>query len=158
MNPASESDRLLKQFERDGVIACLTMAAIALAVGRGRPDGAAGVLAGGALAAVSYLAIKGGVDVVLAVVSRAAGRAGTGATAEDGTETESGPALTAGRRAWLALKFFGRYALLAVGAYVMLACFRVHPVGLLAGATAPFVAAAVQVMRSSRATSHRGHP
>ncbi len=158
MTPASESDRLLRQFERDGVVACLAMAALALAVERGRPDGAAGVLAGGALAAISYLAIKGGVDVVLAAASRATGRTGAGGATDSGKEAETGPALTAGRRAWLALKFFGRYALLAVGAYVMLACFRVHPVGLLAGATAPFMAAAVQVMRSSRASSHRGHP
>ena len=158
MSPASESDRLLRQFERDGVVACLAMAAVALIVERGRPDGAAGVLAGGALAAISYLAIRGGVDVVLVLASNAAERAGTGGATETGNEPESRPALSAGRRVWLALKFFGRYALLAVGAYVMLACFRVHPVGLLAGATAPFVAAAVQVMRSSRASSHRGHP
>ena len=158
MNPASEPDRLLRQFERDGVVACLAMAAVALIVERGRPDGAAGVLAGGALAAISYLAIRGGVDVVLAMASKAAERAGTGGAAESGNEPESGPALSAGRRVWLALKFFGRYALLAVGAYVMLACFRVNPVGLLAGATAPFVAAAVQVVCSSGASSRRGHP
>jgi hypothetical protein len=158
VKPASESDRLLKQFERDSVIACLAMAAIALAVERGRPDGAAGVLAGGALMAISYRAIKGGVDVVLAVASKAAARAGTGGTPEGGNGPAAEPALTPGRRAWLALKFIGRYALLAVGAYVMLACFRVHPVGLLAGATAPFVAAAVQLMRSSRASSGGGHP
>jgi hypothetical protein len=108
--------------------------------------------------AISYRAIKGGVDVVLAVLSKTAVRTGTGDTAEGGDETESGPALSTGRRVTLALKFFGRYALLAVGAYVMLACFRVHPVGLLAGATAPFVAAAVQVMGSSRASSQRRHP
>ena len=130
MSGTGEPDRFLRQFERDGAIACVAMAAIALVVERGRPDGAAGVLAGGALSALSYWAIKCGVDVVL----------------------------TGGRRVWLALKFLTRYALLAVGAYVMLACFRVHPVGLLAGATAPFVAAAVQVMRSSRASSGGGHP
>jgi hypothetical protein len=158
VKPASDSDRLLRHFERDGVIACVAMAAIALAVERGRPDGAAGVLAGGALMAISYLAIKGGVDVVMAVLSKTAVRTGTGGTAKGEDEIESRPALSTGRRVSLALKFFGRYALLAVGAYVMLACFRVHPVGLLAGASAPFVAAAVQVMRSSGVSSHRGHP
>ncbi len=158
MKPASEPDRLLRQYERDGVVACLAMAAIALAVERGRPDGAAGVLAGGALAGFSYLAIKGGVDAVLAVVSKASGAAEIGGTTEAGKESGTGPAPAAGQRAWQVVKFFGRYALLVVGAYVMLACFRVHPVGLLAGATAPFVAAAVQVMRSSRASSRRKHP
>lgn len=158
MNPASDPDRLLRQFERDAVIVCLAMAALALALERGRPDGAAGVLAGGALMTLSYLAIKGGVDVVLAVASKAAGRTSGVEGAGGAGEAAEAPALPAGRRAWLAAKFFGRYALLAVGAYVMLACFRVHPVGLLAGATAPFVAAAVHVMRSSRASSGRGHP
>jgi hypothetical protein len=158
VTPASESDRMLRQFERDGVAACLAMAAIALAVERGRLDGAAGVLAGGALTALSYLAIKGGVDALLAVASKASGREESRAEKDGGDGPENRLALTPGRRAWLAVKFFGRYALLAVGAYVMLACFRVHPVGLLAGATAPFVAAAVHVMRTSRASSRRRHP
>ncbi len=169
MKPGSESDHLLKQFERDGVAACAAMAVIALAIERGRPDGAAGVVAGGALMALSYWAIKGGVDLVVGI-SR--GRAGP--PAQPGDETAAGPAeqpadggregpepsraLSTRRRIGLALKFFTRYALLAVGAYVMLACFRVHPLGLLAGATTPFVAAAVQVVRSSRASSRRGHP
>jgi hypothetical protein len=134
------------------------MAAIALAIERGRPDGAAGVLAGGALTALSYWAIKGGVDVVLAVAAKAARQAAPGDANEDEAAPQPGPALTRGRRVWLALKFFTRYALLAVWAYVMLSCFRVHPVGLLAGATTPFVAAAAQVVRSSRASVRRKHP
>jgi hypothetical protein len=134
------------------------MAAIALVVERGRPDGAAGVLSGGALAALSYWAIKGGVDVVLAVAAKATRQTAPGGANEGGAERQPGPVLTGGRRVWLALKFFTRYALLAVGAYVMLSCFRVHPVGLLAGATTPFVAAAVQVVRSSRASARRKHP
>jgi ATP synthase I chain len=128
-----DSDQGLRQFELDAAVSCGVMAVLALVVGRGRPDGAAGVLAGGALMALSYWAIKGGVDLVVA-----------------GGEPR--------RRIGLAVKFFTRYALLAVGAYVMLTCFRVHPIGLLAGATTPFVAALVQLVRSSRATSRRKHP
>lgn len=158
MKPASEPDRLLKQFERDGVVACLAMAAIALAVERGRPDGAAGVLAGGALTVLSYLAIKGGVTALLDAVSKAGPLTDAGGAKEGRSAPAAGPAPAAGRRAWLMVKFLGRYALLAVVAYVMLACFRVHPVGLLAGATAPFVAAVMHVMRSSRASSRRRHP
>jgi hypothetical protein len=119
------------------------MALAALALERGRPDGAAGVLAGGALTGLSYWALKGAVNLVV----RLAGRG----QADGGQE----PPLPAGTRVGLAVKFFSRYALLAVGAYVMLTCFRVHPVGLLAGATTPFVAALVQVVRSYRASSHR---
>lgn len=139
-----DRDQALRQFEWDAAVACGAMAAIALAIGRGRPDGAASVLAGGALMALSYWAIKGGVDVVVGVSSRAG--------------LQPCPVLPPPRRVWLAVKFFTRYALLAVGAYVMLTCFRLHPVGLLAGAMTPFVAAVVLAVRSSRASSLREHP
>ncbi len=145
MRFAAEPDRAVRLFERDAAAACLAMAVVALAVGRGRPDGAAGVLAGGALTGLSYWALKG---VVGAVVSLA-GRVGN----EAGAERERGAALPAGKRILLAVKFLSRYALLAIGAYVMLTCFRVHPVGLMAGATTPFVAALLHVVRSTRANS-----
>jgi hypothetical protein len=165
-----DPDQALRRFERDAAIACGAMAVIALLAERGRPEGAAGVLAGGALMALSYWAIKGGVDLVVDLAARArltasAREPGGRATAwprrraerEGGTPC-SAPALPARRRVGLAVKFFTRYALLAVGAYVMLTCFRVHAVGLLAGATTPFVAAVVQAVRLSRAPSHREHP
>jgi len=142
---AADPDRAVRLFERDAAVACLAMAAVALAVGRGRPAGAAGVLAGGALAGLSYWALKG---VVGAVVSLA-GRVEPGAGAAAGP----GGALPAGQRVVIAVKFLSRYALLAIGAYVMLTCFRVHPVGLLAGATTPFAAALLQVVRAARAGS-----
>jgi predicted branched-subunit amino acid permease len=140
---AAEPDRAVRLFERDAAIACIAMAVVALALGRGRPDGAAGVLAGGALTGLSYWALKG-------VVGAVVGRAGKSLA---GGEQE--PALPAGQRVLLGVKFLSRYALLAVGAYVMLTCFRVHPVGLLAGATTPFAAALVQVARAAR-TASRG--
>ncbi len=147
MRFAVEPDRAIRLFERDAAVACLAMAAVALAIGRGRPDGAAGVLAGGALAGLSYWALKGAVGAVVGLARRA------------GTETDAAgepePALPAGKRVLLAVKFLSRYALLAIGAYVMLTCFRVHPVGLLAGATTPFAAAVVQVVRAARADSSR---
>jgi hypothetical protein len=139
---AAEPDRAVRLFERDAAIACILMAIAALAIGRGRPGGAAGVLAGGALTGLSYWALKG---VVGAVVSLA-GRAGQGG----GGEGTPGTALPAGKRVLLAVKFLSRYALLAIGAYVMLTCFRVNPVGLLVGATTPFGAALVQVVRAAR--------
>ena len=143
-----DPDPALRRFERDALIACGVMTAIALAVQRGRPDAAAGVVGGFALTAFSYSALKGAVNLV-ASLSAAARPAG---------EAPADPPLPAGKRVTLAVKFFTRYALLAVGAYAMLACLRVHPVGLLAGATTPFVAAVVQAVRSSRAPSRREHP
>jgi hypothetical protein len=142
---AAEPDRAVRLFERDAAIACLAMAVVALAVGRGRPDGAAGVLAGGALAGLSYWALKGAVGTIVSLAWRVGNP-----TVADG---EPGAALPAGKRVLLAVKFLSRYALLAIGAYVMLTCFRVHPVGLLAGATTPFAAALVQVVRAARSDS-----
>jgi hypothetical protein len=136
----AEPDRALRQFERDAAFACGAMAVAALAVARGRPDGAAGVLAGGALTGLSYWALKGAVNLVAALAGRRR------------PEGDREPPLPSGKRAVLAVKFLSRYALLAVGAYVMLACFRVHPVGLLAGATTPFVAVLVQVVRAAVAS------
>lgn len=174
------ADRALRRFERDAILACLAMSAVALIVAI-LVDGAdlaaraaLGVLGGGLLMALSYRAIKGAVDVLVEV---AVGQ--TGAEAPFQTESPGGsssdpdsaaedwrseqdfspahpPALSSGRRAVLAVKFFTRYALLAVAAYVMLTCFRLHPVGILAGATSPFLAALMQLARLARA--RRQHP
>jgi hypothetical protein len=144
-----DRDPSIRLFERDAAIACGVMAAVALVVSRGKPEAAAGVVGGFALVTLSYSAIKGAVNLVVGV-------AGQPQAAENGSG--EAPALPAGKRVVLAVKFFTRYALLAVGAYAMLACLRVHPVGLFAGATTPFVAAVVQAVRSSRAPSRREHP
>ena len=97
-------------------------------------------------------------NAVLDAASRVGRQAGADVAMEGGEHVRPEPVFPVASRAWMALKFFGRYALLAVGAYVMLSCFRVHPVGLLVGATSPFVAAAVYVVRSSVVSSRRGHP
>lgn len=138
---AGDRDPALRRFELDAVIACLVMAVVALVV-TARLDAFLGVLGGGLLIGLSYRSLKGGVDLVV----EAAGRAG------------DGPGLPVGRRALLSVKFFTRYALLAVAAYVMLTCLRLHPVGVLAGATSPFLAALMQVARMSRARARRRHP
>jgi hypothetical protein len=77
---------------------------------------------------------------------------------EAGVQASAPPVLSFGRRALLAVKFFTRYALLAVAAYVMLTRFRLHPVGVLAGATSPFLAALMQVFRMPRVRRPRAHP
>jgi hypothetical protein len=145
----SDRDLSLRQFERDGAIACAVLVAIALVLRRGRLDAAVGVAGGFALSALSYWAIKGAVTLVVGVAARAQ---------EPGAARGGDSPAPAGRGVALAVKFFTRYALLAVGAYVMLACLRVHPVGLFAGATTPFLAAVVQATRASRAPSRRDHP
>jgi hypothetical protein len=166
---AAERDPALRRFERDAVLACLGLAACGLAAvwpTRGivpALNGAAGVLGGGLLMALSYRAIKGAASLVVETMGNEAGGPlppeNRGSAAGDhAAEQDVGPArLPAGRRAFLAVKFFTRYALLAVAAYVMLTCFRLHPVGLVVGATSPFLAAVMQVGRLSRRGARRRH-
>lgn len=45
------------------------------------------------------------------------------------------------------LQFAGRYGLLALLAYVMIARFRLHPVGVLIGASSVVVAASLEAVR-----------
>lgn len=125
-----ETDPLLRRFERNQALATVAMAAIGAFW---RLDFALGVLGGGLLMAMSYRGIKAGVDAIV----------------PSGDERRTRPA-GAKRRALLAAKFVGRYALLALGAYVMLVLLRAHPVGLLAGATSPVVAAAAEALRVAR--------
>jgi hypothetical protein len=116
----------LRRVERDGMIACAVMAAAAWALARGAVDGPLGVLGGGALAWISYRGIKGGIDAV----------------------THAGPdGWTAGRRARGLVKFFTRYAILALAAYVIMARLRLPPLAVFAGASSLVVAVAVEAVR-----------
>jgi hypothetical protein len=125
-----ERDPFLRRFERDAILACMAMAAVALVVPRGGPWEAAAVVGGGGLAAASYRAIKGAVDAV----------------AGGGTRTAS------------LVKFFTRHGILAVAAYVMLVRLRLHPVGVLVGASSLFASAAVAAARALLPAPRSGHP
>jgi len=57
------------------------------------------------------------------------------------------PAPPAPRVGRTALIVIGRYALLALLAYVMIARLRLHPLGLLAGASSVVAAAAIEAGR-----------
>jgi len=131
-----ETDPVLRRLERRSVWACVALALVALVVRGGRPDVTVGVLGGGLLAGGSYWAIKSSVDRFTgrAKPSRADGRA-------------------RGRRAAIAVAtglLLARYALLVLGAYVMIARLRLHPVGLIVGASSVVAAAAIDAMRTSR--------
>jgi hypothetical protein len=115
----------LRQFERDALVACLVMAAAGAVVGGVRAG--AGVLGGGALAALSYLGLKAG---VIGGIGQGAGR---------------GMAL---------VKFFTRYAILAVAAYVMLARLRLPPWAVAAGVSSLVVALAAAVARTFGSSRH----
>jgi hypothetical protein len=134
-----EPDASLRRVRRDAVVICLASAASALVAAGGRPDGALGVLAGGALMAVSYSAIRVGVDAALRKASpRAEGE-------------PAAAAVSASRAAgWAAFRFVARYGIIAVLAWVVLVPLRAHPLGVFAGVTAPVLAIGVEAVRLVR--------
>ena len=132
----TEADPVLRRVERNGVIACGVMAAIALVSARGRLDAPLGVVGGGLLVVVSYRGIKGGIDALVG---------GMGA----GSEGRN-------RRLQAAIglvKFFTRYAILAAAAYVIMARLRLPPLAVFAGASSLVVAVAREAVRSVRSKS-----
>jgi hypothetical protein len=121
----------LRSVERVAIGACLIMAGIAAVLPFGGLAAAGGVLGGGVLAAVSYRGLKAGLDAV----------------GPDGS----------GRPATL-VKFFTRYAILAVAGYVMLARLRLPAWAVAAGASSLVVAVAVTAVRDIRSVSRPGNP
>lgn len=137
-----ETDPTLRRIERTAVAWCAVAAAVALVGRGGRVDVAGGVLGGGVLVGMSYWATKRAVDRLAAVRAEAAGDGGRGATAGGGRRW----ARAARAAAWLV----GRYALLGLAAYVMMTRLRLHPAGLLLGASSVVAAAAIEAIRASR--------
>jgi hypothetical protein len=116
---------LLRRLERSAVIGGVVMMLAAFAVTRGSVDAAASVAGGWLLIATTYLVIRSSVDSL-------AGDAREGKTRGF---------------AWTIVKLAGRYALLAFLAYVMIARLRLHPLGLMAGASLAVAAASVEAVR-----------
>ena len=118
-------DPLVDRIGRNSIIICVVAAAAALALWGVRV--AAGVLGGGLLIGVSFYTLGHG---VAALVLAATG----GATARQAV-------------AGTLLKLVLRYALLGFLAYVMIARLRLHPIGLLAGASSVAAGAFVEAVR-----------
>ncbi len=137
-------DALLSRLERDSLIVAAAMTVLAAAVWPERPQRAFGVVGGVALIAVSYRGIRAGVDSLL----RASDSVPEGAPPLP-------PSSTAARVGFV--KFFTRHAILAVGAYVMMARFEFDPMAMLAGVTAPVLAAAVELVRTVRVRKSGPH-
>jgi hypothetical protein len=120
---------VIARLVRNTVIGCVVMAALAAAWTRDIPM-PLGVLGGGLLIALSFWAIRGAVDALIAV--RTSG------------ET---PAKSTG---FQLVKFFTRHGMLALAAYVMMVRLHLDPLGLLAGVSSLVIAAAVEVLRDLR--------
>ena len=118
-------DALVARVVRDALLICGVLAAAAWFLFGGRVAG--GVLGGGALLAISFYTLEGG---VAALVASAVGRAPARGVA---TKT--------------VLKLVLRYALLGFLAYVMIARLRLHPIGLLVGASSIVAAVGIEAVR-----------
>jgi hypothetical protein len=127
-----DTDPMLRRLERTAFVACLVMAIIALVVAGGRAGAAIAVLAGGLLAGVSYWTIGSGVNRLVTSLTHA-----------------DGGAAPPPSRGFTVARIVARYALLTLLAYVMIARLRLHPLGLLAGASSVVAAAAVEALRLS---------
>ena len=150
-------DHLLARLQRDTVIVGAIATTIAFVFWPDQPQRAAGVIAGLLLVAVSYGGIRAGVDALLpggrGTSESGVPPAGDGAAPVDDQRgnTRRGPA----SRGFV--KFFTRHAILAASAYVMIARFELHPVAMLAGVTAPAVAAGIEFVRIVRARGTGSH-
>ena len=108
---------------------CGAMAIAAWAIAKGSPGPSIAVLAGGLLIGTSYWSIKSGVSNL------------GDAIAVRGDENARAP------RGVIAIQLAGRYALLGLMAYVMIVRLRLHPLGLLAGASSIVAAVTVEAVR-----------
>lgn len=104
----------------------------ALAARGGNPDVAAGVVGGWALVAVSTWLTRSSVEGLLAR-SQALADAG-----ERGS----------GRYLRMSTRFISRYALLGLGAYVIIVRLRLSPLGVLLGASSTVLSASVEGVRT----------
>ena len=121
-------DALLRRLERDTLIVLAGLTALAVVARPASPLVALGVVGGGVLAALAYWAIRGVVDGV-------ADGGKTGRNAGD-------------LRGFALVKFFTRHVILAFAGYGMMTRLELDPIGLLAGVTAPGIAAAIEAART----------
>jgi hypothetical protein len=128
-----DADLVVRRVQSTSVVVCLVMAAAAVVFGQGRARSAGAVVAGGLLAGISYRMIVSSAETIVRTLTPAAG--------ENGDDRgRPSPALITAKAA-------GRYALLALLAYVMIARLRLPPLWLLAGASSVVAAVSIEALR-----------
>jgi hypothetical protein len=120
---------VLERIARNTALSCVVIAAAAAAWTRDYPL-PAGVLGGGLLIGLSYWAIRGTIDALIALRS-------------SGETAAKSPRLQL-------VKFFTRHGMLALAAYGMMVRLHLDPLGLLAGVSSLVIAVAVEVLRDLR--------
>jgi hypothetical protein len=138
-----QTDVLLKRVERTAVLVCVLMSLAALLLTHGDVRAGLAVLAGGLLASVSYRMIAAGAGGLADMLAPPGGAASPAAP-------DSPPVSPPARRLSPVLagaKVAGRYALLGLLAYVMIARLRLPPLGVLAGASSVVAAVSMEAIR-----------
>ena len=131
---------MLERIVRDAGVACVLIAIVFAIVRRDVLSGVS-VLGGGLLIGLSYWAIKGTVDALIARRTGLARRSGDVAeTAESGAKPPR----------WALVKFFTRHGMLALAAYGMMVRLHLDPAGLIAGVSCLVIGVAVEVLRDFR--------
>lgn len=131
---------MIARVARHTAVACVAIA-IGFAIWKRNLAAPLGVLGGGLLIGLSFWAIRGSVDALVAMGSGSPRRSGGAAKAgETGRKTTT----------FSLVKFFTRHGILALGAYGMMVRLHLDPMGLLAGASSLGVAAAVEALREFR--------
>ena len=122
-----EEDLWIRRLGRTAAVVCALMTVAAFLISGARA--AAGVIGGGILIGVSFVSLASGTgalaDIIAGKVRADRARVVRAAT----------------------VRLVARYALLGFLAYVMIARLRLHPVGLLAGASSIAAAAFVEAVR-----------
>ena len=131
-----ERDTTLRSVERKAFFICAAMTVVACFVPP-RPAVALGVVGGGLLVGVSYWSLKSSVTALVDVL------AGVG----KGAATAADPARPRANMRREIVKLTLRYALLGLLAYVMIARLRLHPWGLLAGASSVVAGVSLEAAR-----------
>ena len=124
-------DPFFRRLTQGAVAFCVLAAGSALAL-TGDWRMAGGVIGGGALVGISLWAIRSSVDAMLAVMTSGDEAARTRARRQAAAAT---------------FRLAGRYALLGLAAYVMIARLRLHPLGLLIGASSLVASAVLETGR-----------
>lgn len=122
------SDRLLERVGRGALAACLLLTAGAALFSGAQL--ALGVLGGGLISGLSLWTIRASVGALMT----------TGTPRGSGGSASHRPS----HRLW---GLAGRYALLGLLAYVMIARLRLHPIGLLLGASSVVLATSAETVR-----------
>ncbi len=130
---------MIERIARGTVMSCLAIAAI-FGWWKQSVGGAVAVMGGGLLIAISFWAIRSGVDDL--VLRNSPSCRGPGGAKADETRPKSA--------GFSLVKFFTRHAIVALAAYGMMVRLHLDPIGLLAGVSSLGVAVAVEGLKELR--------